>query len=206
MASFCLAKLNMKALNTTVTSLASTLTASRTEMTGLRKVSKTVRTDLVRETKNTPDHHGTWKRYGPDLNATLHLNKFWTWSLSTGGEFVEVDDRSRCSLCYRATKTLHPCKNCKAFVLCSGCLTKASKWKHRTTFYEKESECDRFQKTITDGKLVRRELPSLSMAIKNQVFGEGAERIVRKARFTNASGQFIGPKYVAKDSRFVEGT
>lgn len=41
------------------------------------------------------------------------------------------------------------------------------------------------------------------VAMRRKYFGEGAERLVRKFRETNAKGQFVGPKLVAKESRFV---
>lgn len=39
--------------------------------------------------------------------------------------------------------------------------------------------------------------------MRRKYFGEGAGRLVRTFRETNAKGQFVGPKLVAKESRFV---
>jgi len=60
---------------------------------------------------------------------------------------------------------------------------------------------------IQKGNLVHKDeqvLPTFSLAIKTQTFGEGAERIVRKVRFLDSNGVFVGPMMVAKESRFVE--
>lgn len=45
-------------------------------------------------------------------------------------------------------------------------------------------------------------VPSYSVAMKEPIFGEGAERIVRKFRDTDQNGHFVGPKMVRSlDSR-----
>ena len=40
--------------------------------------------------------------------------------------------------------------------------------------------------------------------MRNKIFGEGAERMVRKFREYDAEGVFVGPAMVAKESRFIE--
>lgn len=50
----------------------------------------------------------------------------------------------------------------------------------------------------------RKTVPSLSVAMKNLIFGEGVERMVRKFRYLDDNGNFMGPRFVAKESRFVE--
>jgi hypothetical protein len=45
---------------------------------------------------------------------------------------------------------------------------------------------------------------AVSIALRNNIFGEGAERMVRKFREVDAHGVFVGPPMVAKESRFVE--
>eukprot|EP00854_Cymbomonas_tetramitiformis_P014698 gene14698-17366_t len=42
------------------------------------------------------------------------------------------------------------------------------------------------------------------VAMKKTIFGEGAERMVRKFRLVTEQGEFHGPLLVAKESRFVE--
>ena len=45
-------------------------------------------------------------------------------------------------------------------------------------------------------------VPSFSVAMKEPIFGEGAERIVRKFRDTDQNGHLVGPKMVRSlDSR-----
>lgn len=51
--------------------------------------------------------------------------------------------------------------------------------------------------------MVVRNVPSFSVAMKDAVLGEGAERIVHQFRFLNEDGNFAGSKWVAKESRFV---
>jgi hypothetical protein len=45
---------------------------------------------------------------------------------------------------------------------------------------------------------------AVTVAMRHNIFGEGAERMVRKFREVDASGVFVGPPMVAKESRFVE--
>jgi hypothetical protein len=45
---------------------------------------------------------------------------------------------------------------------------------------------------------------AVSFAIRKNIFGEGAERMVRKFREFDASGVFVGKPMVAKESRFVD--
>ena len=44
---------------------------------------------------------------------------------------------------------------------------------------------------------------AVGIAIKKRWFGEGAERLVKEFREVDASGKFVGPIMVAKDSKFV---
>ena len=45
---------------------------------------------------------------------------------------------------------------------------------------------------------------AIGVAMKKQIFGEGAERMVRKFREFDVRRKFVGPWMVAKQSRFVE--
>ena len=45
---------------------------------------------------------------------------------------------------------------------------------------------------------------AVNIAMRKKIFGEGAERMVRKFREVDASGVFVGKQMVAKESRFVE--
>ena len=42
------------------------------------------------------------------------------------------------------------------------------------------------------------------IAMRKCIFGEGAERMVRKFREVGADGRFVGPELVAKESRYIE--
>ena len=53
------------------------------------------------------------------------------------------------------------------------------------------------------GQLRHKKLPSFSIAVKDQHFNEGAERIVFKVRYLDQNGNYTGPVMVAKESRFV---
>ena len=46
-------------------------------------------------------------------------------------------------------------------------------------------------------------VPSYAMAVRKEIFGEGAERIVSKLRYLDKNNCFKGPKLVAKESRHV---
>ena len=66
------------------------------------------------------------------------------------------------------------------------------------------SECDKNLMKICNGDLVMKPLPSFFIAFKEKIFGEGAERMVRKVRFIDTRGQLIdNHRYVAKESRFI---
>jgi hypothetical protein len=45
---------------------------------------------------------------------------------------------------------------------------------------------------------------AVGVAMRNRVFGEGAERVVSKFREYDAEYNFVGPVMVAKESRFIE--
>ena len=68
--------------------------------------------------------------------------------------------------------------------------------------------CSKFRSKLQSGMMAtkdERALPSWSVAMRKTVFGEGAERMVHKFRFLDDKTQnFIGPKMVAKESRFVD--
>jgi hypothetical protein len=69
--------------------------------------------------------------------------------------------------------------------------------------YKKEG-CYAALKSFRIGLVVSKYIWSFSVAMKEPIFEEGAERIVHKFRFMDEHDQFIGPKMVAKQSRFVE--
>ena len=63
-ASFGKPSLDADSLSNIITTLASSLTASKTEMTNMKTgAAKMLRMDVEREKVNTPDHIGSWKEY-----------------------------------------------------------------------------------------------------------------------------------------------
>ena len=222
--------LDAGSLSRIISSLASSLTTSKTEMTELRTGNaKMVRMDIVREKFNTPDHIGDWKIYTAEAEQGAYVNRFWSWNIRQTNGFVEVLSK-RCCDCYDANLlNLIECPGCKAYYLCNSCYNSdpGFKW-HGTRVNNRQSECQSLLQRSRMGTLVRKEIPSWSIAVKEQIFGEGAERIVRKGeykmycllschlstqkhlsstlsqvRYLNKHGEITGPVVVAKESRFV---
>mmetsp|Transcript_806 Transcript_806/g.1651 ORF Transcript_806/g.1651 Transcript_806/m.1651 type:complete len:716 (-) Transcript_806:901-3048(-) len=201
-ASFGKPSLDADSLSNIITSLASSLTTSKTEMTELRTgKAKLLRMDIEREKFNTSDYVGTWLDFrsdGPD-----YVNRCWTWNYSHTNGFVEILD-TRCTFCYAEDAQL-VCPGCKSYFSCVGCSEQDLGFaSHRTRYNNRQSECQQILAKTRMRSLVRKELPSWSISVKDQIFGEGAERIVHKVRFLDSNGEFIGPTMVAKESRFVE--
>lgn len=196
-ASFGKPSLDADSLSNIITNLASSLTTTKTEMTNLATGAiKTVRMDIIRERKDAPDDRfvtSDWKCFNTKL---MYVDRFWSWSNQLN-DFVIVID-TRCGVCWEPTNG-QPCGYCKAFHFCSKCSNFKNTLRHRF-----QGACSTLIAKTKSGKLVRKELPSFSVATKKQVFGEGAERIVRKCRFLDQSDNFTGPVMVAKESRFVE--
>ncbi|KAL7548558.1 hypothetical protein ACHAWF_012911 [Thalassiosira exigua] len=204
-ASFGKPSLDADSLSNIITSLASSLTTSKTEMTELMTgKAKTVRMDIQREKLNTPDHVGTWKYY-MSADEENCVNRFWTWDYRSGGSgFLKILD-TRCAYCFVQNGLLMECPTCKGFYMCRTChMDQGGFADHRTRHGNRHSQCSAKLAKIRMGKIVRKDLPSWSLAVKEQTFGEGAERIVRKVRFVDNDGDYVGPVMVAKESRFVE--
>ena len=85
-ASFGKPSLDADSLSNIITTLASSLTASKTEMTNMKTgAAKMLRMDVEREKVNTPDHIGSWKEYksdGGDENS--YVKRVWSWSWREG--------------------------------------------------------------------------------------------------------------------------
>jgi hypothetical protein len=114
---------------------------------------------------------------------------------------------SRCVFCYQTMsagydeaiqtigKCMVPgdlCHNCRACYICSRCCRPHD-----------PVDCATYLQHKKNRKMVVRKVPSFSVAMKNAVFGQGEERIVHQFRFLDDNGNFAGPKWVAKESRFV---
>jgi Alpha-kinase family len=66
------------------------------------------------------------------------------------------------------------------------------------------TECQEYVRERRQGSILKRSSPSFSVAVKKTAFGEGAERVAFKFRYLDAAGRFVGPKMVAKESRFMQ--
>ena len=141
---------------------------------------KKVRMDIVREKLHAPDSEGTWKRYAVE-DESRYVWRFWDWTWNdrrTGG-FVEVVSR-RCMDCYSEDQ-LHSCPICKSVFLCHNCFRQGNTFSHHV----RSHRCHKTLKRIETGTLLHKDeeqLPSFCIAVKDQAFGEGAERIVRKGK------------------------
>ena len=133
--------LNQMSLSNILSSLATSLTCSRTEMTELGSGTKRFVKEVERERCDAADDRfitSEWKVYGPSTHRAKRGN-----------------------------------------------VLRVREW----DFHQ--------------DKLVNMSPKYISVAIKDKVFGEGAERMVRKFRFMKA-GSFAFEPYVAKESRFID--
>jgi len=203
--SFKLPLLDTKSLSHIISSISSSLTATKTEMTDLATgETRVVRHDIKSERKGTKDDlHPTdeWNLY-----IRKGLQRIWSWS-SSMDDFVLVRD-PRCLFCLEDcvdSVGIVPadawCPSCKAVTFCEGCGQKNQS-------HVDSKLCLRSQEMYRSGKIVdyANTVPSFSVAMKETIFGEGAERIVRKLRYLDKNNNFIGPKMVAKESRFIDPT
>lgn len=212
--SFTEASCNIDSLSKLISSLSISLTQTKLEMTDLDsgKAMK-VRSDLRREKKGTKDDqylNDNWRVFSGSSVGTT-----WTWS-HHHNDFVELFD-FRCFHCNLDTR-IGPdivdteglkrealvCHDCKSCCFCSrSCYFEGiHSHKQGVGSYTKYS-CDEVRKLAIEGRIVKKHIPSYSLAIKNQIFGEGAERVVSKLRYLDRFGSFLGSQMVAKDSRYV---
>ena len=205
-ATFGKPSLDADSLSNIVTSLASSLTTSKTEMTELATgKSKKVRTDVRREKMGTPDDTLVTAEWYTYRNESV--KSFWDWSFKLDDFRMVVE--TRCMKCWAfvaPSRLVYTCPCCKVASYCSEkCFSLASPDDHGGPL-----ECARYRSDYESGRMVRKDgstLPSFSVAMRKTVFSEGAERMVHKFRFLDdKSNSFIGPKMVAKESRFVEAT
>jgi hypothetical protein len=211
--SFGRPRLDTESLSHIITTLATSLTTTKTEMTDLKtgKV-KVVRTDVLREKKGTEDDsHLTedWWKYDFE-----YVVGFYSWSYKND-DFAEIMDR-RCHYCWKKTQIdvardetrgrdgVFVCIGCSAVCFCSEACWKMDHFKHARV----SKDCGIMLEKRHNGAVVSKsmtEIPSFGVAVKNKMFESGAERQVRKFRFLGADQHtFTGPIMVAKESRFVE--
>uniref|UniRef100_A0A7S2K561 Alpha-type protein kinase domain-containing protein n=1 Tax=Leptocylindrus danicus TaxID=163516 RepID=A0A7S2K561_9STRA len=206
-ASFEKPSLCAESLGSVISSLATSLTSNMSEMTkGGQK--RAVRMDISRERKGISD----------DLRLTndwsifhgRYVGKFLCWSLEKN-DFVELFD-FRCHNCGKDTRLENIsteikesacfCAHCLGASFCNKECLKAGLQSHKEGGWFRR--CINAKKMIMEEKIRRVPLPSYTVAIKNQIYNEGAELMVRKFRFVSGNYSFTGIKYVAKESRFVE--
>ena len=138
-----------------------------------------VRMDIVREKLHAPDSVGTWKNYATD-DESRYVERFWAWTHTKRrtGDFVEIVSR-RCMFCYSEDRLYH-CPDCNAAFVCASCYFRSG----GDAFSRHEmGECGTLSRQIAQGYLLHKDeeqLASFCIAVKDQAFGEGAERIVRK--------------------------
>lgn len=202
------------ALSCSIRSLLTSMTQSKTALTNpATGMLRRVRTDVVREKTSLIGVKDTvltkdWQAYH-NGSQTHYVQRFWTWDRRRD-DFVYVMD-PRCIYCYalieegcHVGKSGSQCPDCKACYICDDCKQGAQRgpsyFEHRGSddcrFYLE----DRRSKAMVRTKAV----PSFSVAMKNYIFGEGVERIVRRFRYLDDSNNFVGPAWVAKESRFVD--
>lgn len=215
-ASFGKPSLDVDSLSNIITDLATSLTSSKTEMTNVA-TGKVRKVRMVqRERVGTPDDdyvNDNWTCYMNTSNET-YVERVWTWS-STENDFAQLVD-GRCRECLKDTCALDGkmaikgenyrkeaglvCKRCESCCFCATCYMKGRhRGSHRTS-----GECSKLKHKAMYGQIIAKAIPSFNIAVKKQIFGEGAERIVRKFRFIDKYRQFVGPIMVAKESRFID--
>ena len=197
---FAKPSLDADSLSNIVSSLASSLTGSVTEMTDLASGKPKILRDVRREKVGAPDDSALtndWWVYG---DAGNYVDSIDTWGHYKLNDFVRFID-PRCANCFEPCprSTREECIICGAVYWCSP----SCKLEHRSSHVK---QCRALKRKVMSSKLkvpLAHKIPSWNVAMKSTVFGEGAERMVHKFRFLDNSRAFIGPKMVAKESRFV---
>ncbi len=171
-----------------VTGLASSLITSRKEITNFKTGTvKMVRMDIEREKINASDFEGTWKNYSS--NDKNHcVNWFWTWNHRHTNSFVGIVD-CRCMYCYSEDMS-YQCPECNASFLCRCCFGQGPFTSHRTQYNHRQSECNEQLTKVRVGSLVHKDkdfISTFSIAVKNQMLGEGVEHLVCKGKLSAGS-------------------
>ncbi len=209
-ASFGSASLDTDSLSKIMSSLASSLTETKTEMTDFHSgKSLSVRMDIRREKKGAPDDlflNNDWKTY-----SGSRFGRSWVWSYEHN-DYAQLFD-FRCIACNKDTRSSTDstclkhgaiiCPVCKSACFCNTQCHLKGYPDHVAGSWNMEP-CQHLQESYIEGKQVKRPVLSYAMAIKKQIFGEGAERIVSKLRYLDEQNSFHGPRLVAKESRHTQ--
>eukprot|EP00956_Cyclotella_meneghiniana_P014296 scaffold21342_cov66-Cyclotella_meneghiniana.AAC.12 len=209
-ASFGRPSLDSESLSSLVSSLASSVTSTRTEMTEAKSGKSKPVQSVTREKSDTPDKEGNWHYYETDKSFRVVSISTWQYKKNKYTKLVDP----RCAICfdhvgYKSSITTGiVCGKCNSYCICHTCIGNNDylMTMHRAKQVGRHmSECDKNLTKICNGDLVMKPLPSFFIAFKEKIFGEGAERMVRKVRFIDTRGQLIdNHRYVAKESRFIE--
>lgn len=207
-ASFSKPTLSTDSLSNIITTLTSSMTSTKTELTELRTGKLlSVRTDVTRERRNAPDDVAPtedWRVFLPS-SSDMYTERVYAWNMQVD-DFVEVMDH-RCFTCFDVVADTNYdipngkgclCPRCKSCFFCSLCVENGS--------MNTPHNCENRAQAKRNDLIVKRAVPSFGVAYKKHCFGEGAERMAFKFRFVDKTGNFVGPKMVAKESRFVEMT
>jgi hypothetical protein len=207
--------LSTTSLSSIVSSLNSSMTSTKTELTDLKTGRlRTVRTDVLREKQGTPDDIEVNQQWNVFLSTseTKYPKDVYVWN-SRKSDFATLVN-PRCFSCYSfvgkceadqsTSSTGLMCPRCKACYACFACLG-APTWFGGCKWSRLQHGCEHTAHLRRNGLIVEKSLPSFNVAYKKTAFGEGAERLAFKFRFVAQDGKtFIGPKMVAKESRFIE--
>jgi Mg-chelatase subunit ChlD len=209
--------LSAHSLSSIIHSSSSSMTSTKTELTDIRTGKlRTVRTDVLREKLCTPDDNRINDEW--DVFLSTNPNKYtkdvYVWCSKMNDFAILVNPR--CFSCSKLVKLPTQanteavydgllCPRCKACYMCFDCLEGTKGWLRRYDWSLLEHDCIETARLRRSGLIVQKSLPSFSVAKKKRAFGEGAERLAFKFRFVGADGvTFVGPKMVAKESRFIE--
>lgn len=210
-ATFGKPSLDSESLSILVSSLASSVTSTKTEMTEAKSGKSKPVQNVVREKCNTPDHEGDWSIYKEKASSRVVSVSTWQYQKN---RFVKLID-PRCALCFAHVGEIGKakgiiCSKCYSYSVCHSCQKSYGRGEdflmamHRAKQAGKGiSQCSSNLIKVRNGDLVMKRIPSFYIAFKEKIFSEGAERMVRKVRFLNSDGCFIGQRYVAKESRFI---
>ena len=209
--------LSTTSLSSIVHSSSLSMTSTKTELTDLRTGKlRIVRTDVLREKQGTPDDlraNDQWNVFMAS-SETKFTRDIYVWN-NRMEDFATLVN-PRCYTCYKVV--LGPqqngqiesvkgllCPRCKACYVCFDCLGQTRNWFGGHDWSQVEHGCSEAAQLRRNGLVVQKSLPSFNVAYKKTAFGEGAERLAFKFRFVaNDEETFIGPKMVAKESRFIE--
>ena len=202
-----------KALSGPIRSMVSSMTSCKANLTHpATGLPRRVKTGFLREKIGTADDMvltSDWQAFLAS-SSTHYLRRIWAWN-HLKDTFDYIMD-PRCIHCFKLvasemvtgdTTQFSRCPDCKACFICHECqdnhVAMPEQYQHHSTICQ-EFLNDRRHKAMIENKNV----PSFSVALKKLVFSEGAERLVRQFRYLDDQNNFVGPKWVAKESRFID--